>query len=159
METNQVVAVLGLGDLELGAHEPKHALQRHVVAHRREHLQRVHRVLNKRAKSPQGPGWAMRRGMYVHGRPTPFDYLVESKRYTLEEFAANIKCPTLVCRAESDLIGGTAPALFAALTGAAKKEYVTFLAAEGAGEHCEGGARSVFNATMFAFLDAAMPEN
>jgi len=116
----------------------------------------LNHVLNKRAKSPEGPGWAMRRGMFVHGMSTPFDYLVETKRYTLEEFAGNIKCPTLVCRAEADHIGVTAPVLFDALTGAAKKEYVTFLAAEGAGEHCEGGARSVFNAKMFEFLNHAM---
>ena len=83
----------------------------------------------------------------------------QSGTYTLEEFAGNIKCPTLVCRADADHIGVTSPVLYEALKGATKKEYVMFLAAEGAGEHCEGGARSVFNTRMFEFLNAAIPSS
>jgi hypothetical protein len=30
---------------------------------------------------------------------------------------------------------------------------VTFTAAEGAGDHCEAGARTLFHARMFAWLD------
>ena len=50
-----------------------------------------------------------------------------------------ITCPVLVCQAGGDDISTSAPRLFQALPG--KKEYVLFTAAEGAGDHCEAGAR------------------
>jgi len=33
---------------------------------------------------------------------------------------------------------------------------VTFTAAEGAGDHCESGARTLFHARMFSWLDPIM---
>lgn len=36
------------------------------------------------------------------------------------------------------------------------KEYVLFAASEGAGEHCEAGAREVFFQKMFDWLDPIM---
>jgi hypothetical protein len=62
--------------------------------------------------------------------------------------------PTLVCCAQKDDIGVTAQQLFNALTG--KKAFILFTTAEGAAEHREAGARSVFNERGFDWLDAVL---
>ena len=56
-----------------------------------------------------------------------------------------------MCDAEGDDISASAPELVAALTG--EKEYVHFTAAEGAGDHCEAGARTLYHARTFGWLD------
>ena len=37
-----------------------------------------------------------------------------------------------------------------------EKEFVTFTAAEGAGDHCEEGARALYHARSFGWLDALL---
>jgi hypothetical protein len=65
-----------------------------------------------------------------------------------------IRCPTLVCSAENDDIGVTADRLFERLT--CPKTRLRFLDSEGAGEHCEAGARSLFNERAFNWLDQTL---
>ena len=65
--------------------------------------------------------------------------------------AADITCPTWVCNAEGDDISASAPQLVDAMT--CEKTYVHFTAAEGAGDHCEQGARALYHARSFAWLD------
>ena len=48
----------------------------------------------------------------------------------------------------------TARRLFDALT--CEKEFVSFTAAEGAGAHCESGARAVFNQRALDWLDRVL---
>jgi hypothetical protein len=72
--------------------------------------------------------------------------------YTLAGRADKITCPTWVCNAENDDIGASAPELVAALT--VENEFVQFTAAEGAGDHCEQGARTLYHARSFGWLDA-----
>lgn len=71
--------------------------------------------------------------------------------YSLVDRAAHITCPTFVCNADRDDIRATAPDLFAALT--CPKKFVTFTAADGAGDHCEAAARSMFHDAAFTWLD------
>ncbi len=54
-------------------------------------------------------------------------------------------------RAEGDALGATADTLYNALKG--PKILQRFSVAEGAGEHCESGARGLFNQRMFDWLD------
>jgi hypothetical protein len=96
-------------------------------------------------------GWALRRGLWVHGVADPLAYICLTKDYTLEGRAERIHCPTLVCRAENDDIGVTARKLYDSLV--CEKTFITFLTREGAGEHCEAGARSLFNQRAFDWLD------
>ena len=96
-------------------------------------------------------GWALRRGMFVHGVDDALDYVVLTERYSLEGRTKDISCPTLVCRAENDKIGATARKLYDALT--CDKKFIDFAASEGAGEHCESGARFLFNQRAFDWLD------
>jgi hypothetical protein len=59
--------------------------------------------------------------------------------------------PSWVCNAEGDDISASAPQLVDAMT--CEKTYVHFTAAEGAGDHCEQGARALYHARSFAWLD------
>ena len=74
------------------------------------------------------------------------------RHYTLRERAASIRCPTWVCNAEGDDISASAPRLVEALT--SEKAFVHFTAAEGAGDHCEVGARELYHQRSFGWLDA-----
>lgn len=107
-------------------------------------------MLSEMAKQPTG-GWPLRRGMLVHGVDSPLDYVEAMKDFTLAGRAGHIECPTFVCNAADDPISASAPELVAALT--CPHEFVTFTAAEGAGDHCEAAARTLFHARAFDWLD------
>ena len=106
-------------------------------------------ILNRVVQHPTR-GWSMRRGMWVHGVPTPLDYVRLSQAYTLRGFAEQIRCPTLVCYADHDEVAAYARQLFDALT--CPKQFITFTQAEGAGEHCESGNRALFHQRAFDWL-------
>lgn len=57
-----------------------------------------------------------------------------------------------MCNGENDDISASAPDLVAALN--CDHEFVTFTAAEGAGDHCESGARTLFHARAFDWLNS-----
>jgi alpha-beta hydrolase superfamily lysophospholipase len=99
-------------------------------------------------------GWALRRGMLVHGVTSPLAYLDALRDFTLHGHAEHITCPTWVCNAEEDDISASAPQLVAALT--CPKTFVQFNSAEGAGDHCEQGARTLYHAQSFGWLDALL---
>lgn len=109
----------------------------------------VGKMLEQMAAQPTA-GWSMRRNLLVHGVDTPAQYIELTKAYTLKGHAQDVTCPTFVCNAENDPISSTAPELVAALT--CPKEFVTFTAAEGAGDHCESGARLLYHARSFGWL-------
>ncbi len=113
-------------------------------------LRRVLRMLERKPTA----GWALRRGQQVHGVADPVRYLRSLRDYTLRDLAGNITCPTFVCNAEGDDISQSAPQLAQALT--CEKEFVTFTAAEGAGDHCEAGARTLYHARSFGWLDRTL---
>src|SRR5271156_5516764 len=63
-----------------------------------------------------------------------------------------ITCPTLVCDAENDqFLKGQPRMLYEALH--CPKTFLTFTAAEGAGEHCSEGALTLFHQRLFDWLD------
>ena len=99
----------------------------------------VHSRLHALSRKPTA-GWALRRGMLVHGAADPVAFVEATREYTLAGRAEQITCPTWVCNAELDDIGASAPQLVEALT--CDKTFVHFTAAEGAGDHCEAGARA-----------------
>jgi pimeloyl-ACP methyl ester carboxylesterase len=99
-------------------------------------------------------GWALRRGMLVHGVDTPLAYTDALRAFTLRGRAPQITCPTWVCNAEGDDISSSAPKLVDALT--CEKTYVHFTAAEGADDHCEQAARALYHARSFGWLDGLL---
>jgi alpha-beta hydrolase superfamily lysophospholipase len=113
----------------------------------------LRRILGVLAAKPTA-GWALRRGQLVHGVDSPTAYLRALRDYTLTGRAEQITCPTFVCHADADDIGDSAPQLAASLR--CPHQLVTFTAAEGAGDHCEAGARSLYHARSFAWLDSVL---
>lgn len=113
----------------------------------------VREMLDSLAKKPTA-GWSLRRGMQVHQVDSPLAYIEAMKPYSLVGRAEQIQCPTWVCNAEGDDISASATELVAALT--CPHEFVTFTAAEGAAAHCESGARTLFHARMFGWLDGIL---
>jgi alpha-beta hydrolase superfamily lysophospholipase len=99
-------------------------------------------------------GWALRRGLLVHGVRSPLAFIESLPEYTLVGRAELITCPTWVCYAEGDDISASAPELVAALR--CPKELVRFTAAEGADDHCEQGARALYHARSFGWLDSLL---
>ena len=110
----------------------------------------VESIIDSRLKKPT-EGWALRRGLYVNGVETMIGYIRQAKDYTLKGHAGQITCPTLICHAEGDDIAAQAPELFDALT--CPKQLIFFTEAEGAGQHCEVGARQLYLARSFGWLD------
>jgi pimeloyl-ACP methyl ester carboxylesterase len=100
-------------------------------------------------------GWAMRRNLMVHGLTDPLDYFRIAPQYSLKGIEGRIKCPTFVCSAEGDDLSTDARKFYDALT--CPKRYHQFTAAEGAGQHCESGARTLFHQHAFDWLDHVLP--
>lgn len=110
-------------------------------------------VLRNLAAKPTA-GWALRRGMLVHGAASPLAYMEALRDYSLVGHAERITCPTFVCNADADVISASAPELAAALR--CPHEFRTFTSDEGAGDHCEAGARTLFHARAFDWLDGVL---
>ncbi len=102
------------------------------------------------ANAPQ-LAFSFNRGLFVHGAETYLDFVLLYPPYTIDGLAQNITCPTLVLEGENDVRGGDAQPLYDAIT--APKDYILFANAEGAGEHDEAGAASLFAQRVFDWLD------
>ncbi|GGF18076.1 alpha/beta hydrolase family protein [Subtercola lobariae] len=102
-------------------------------------------------------GWALRRNLMVHGLTDPLEYFRMAPEYSLKGREGLIACSTFVCSAEGDDLSVNAPRLFEALD--CPKKYVQFMAADGAGAHCESGARTLFHQEVFAWLDSVLTDN
>ncbi|MFY9934244.1 MAG: alpha/beta fold hydrolase [Streptosporangiaceae bacterium] len=109
-------------------------------------LDRLVRVVMKKPTA----GWALRRNLMVHGLSDPLAYFRMAPQYSLQGIEHLIQCPTFVCSAEDDDLSTDAQKLYDAL--ACDKKYVRFQSADGAGQHCESGARTLFHSCAFDWL-------
>jgi pimeloyl-ACP methyl ester carboxylesterase len=105
-------------------------------------------------KSPQLTWTFKQRGLWVHGVDSLMDWLRITPQYSLSDRVDGIRCPTLVTWAESDPIAGFAEKLYEALT--CPKTLLRFTNAEGAGDHCEMNARTLFHQRAFDWLDETL---
>ena len=110
----------------------------------------LRRMMYSRLKKPTA-GWGLRRGLWVHVAASIEEYLSLAAHYSLAGRVERIQCPTLVCFAEDDEIAVSARKIYDALT--CEKEFLTFRGSEGAGAHCEAGARLLFHQRAFDWLD------
>jgi alpha-beta hydrolase superfamily lysophospholipase len=102
--------------------------------------------------------WSVaQRAFWVHGVDSLADYLHVAKDFELSSVVDRIQCPTLVTRAENDPVGNFAQRLYEALK--SPKELLYFTEAEGAGDHCEQMARSLFHQKAFDWLDETLGTN
>ena len=110
----------------------------------------LRKMMERRLSKPTG-GWALRRGLWVHGAASLEEYLRQAAEYSLAGRVERIECPTLVCHAEDDEIAASARKTYDGLT--CEKEFLGFRRDEGAGEHCEAGSRMLFHQRAFDWLD------
>lgn len=99
-------------------------------------------------------GWALRRNLLVHQLDDPLDFFRMAPQYSLKGRESSITCPTLVCAAEGDDLSASARQFYEALT--CRKHFVEFRRIDGAGEHCESGARTLFHQVAFDWLATAL---
>jgi hypothetical protein len=115
----------------------------------------VEAALEKSSQASPSMHWKLiQRGLWVHGARSLLDYVQAAMAMTLEGRVGGIRCPTLLTLAEEDALAQGAEALFAELT--CPKTLLRFTSAEGAGEHCEMGNRSLANLRMLDWLDATL---
>jgi pimeloyl-ACP methyl ester carboxylesterase len=117
-------------------------------------LRLLARILKVVMRKPTA-GWALRRNLLVHGVNTPLDFFRLAPEYSLKGREASITCPTLVCMTDIDDLSAAAPVLYQALQ--CPKSLVEFKAADGAGDHCEGAARTAFHQAAFDWLATVLP--
>ena len=99
--------------------------------------------------------WSVvQRAFWVHGIDSLADYLRIATDYELSSVADRIHCPTLVTQAENDPVARFAGRLYDALK--CPKKLLRFTGAEGAGDHCEAMARSLFHQKSFDWLDETL---
>lgn len=93
----------------------------------------------------------IQRGLWVHGLDSLMEYFRVAPEYSLKECAGEIECPTLVTQAENDPVAAFADDLYAALD--CPKQLIRFSDEEGAGDHCEQYARTLYHQRVFDWLD------
>jgi hypothetical protein len=93
--------------------------------------------------------------MVTHGVTSVRAFFADVLRYTNEETAASITCPSFVTDNETDTVSlGQGKALFDLLT--CPKTFRLFTKDEGAEGHCEGMAPTVFWAAALDWLDSLL---
>jgi dienelactone hydrolase len=98
-----------------------------------------------------GLRWYIEHGLWCFRVPTPFDFFVAARPYTLEGVAQNITCPVLVCAAAEDHLNpGQAEALAAAL--GTRATLRSFTEEESAGAHSHPGASVLVNGVVLDWL-------
>lgn len=97
----------------------------------------------------------VQRGFWTNGAPSLSAFLAEMSKWKLDPATiAEIRCPTLVCWAESDPASSNAQDLYDALT--CEKELLRFYDADGSGDHCEILNRSLANRRILDWLDQTL---
>lgn len=97
----------------------------------------------------------MRAKLWIHNADSPSGLLKLWLDYNLFDASALIECPTLVLDSENEsLSAGQAELFFDSLR--CLKFYHLFTAKDGAGEHCEAGARSLSNQYIFDWLQKSL---
>ncbi|PZQ50185.1 MAG: alpha/beta hydrolase [Rhodovulum sulfidophilum] len=94
------------------------------------------------------------RGFWVHGVTDLRGYLAAAQQFTMEGRAGMIRCPTLLTMAENDPLTASTQTLFDQMT--CPKTIIRFSAADGAGDHCEMGNRSLLNRRTFDWLEETL---
>lgn len=117
-------------------------------------LRLLGRILRAVMRKPTA-GWALRRNLLVHGLTDPVDFFRIAPEYSLKGREAAITCPTFVCSTDQDDLSASATKLYGALT--CPKQFVQFMASDGAGDHCESGARVLFHQAAFDWLSTVVP--
>src|ERR1700681_1947582 len=86
--------------------------------------------------------WGLNNGVWTFGSRSAAEFVRQTRQYTLEGIVDSIATPALVLDAENDqFLKGQPEKLHSALN--SRSHLVTLTDAEGAGEHCHMGARTL----------------
>ncbi|UYN93547.1 MAG: alpha/beta fold hydrolase [Enhydrobacter sp.] len=97
--------------------------------------------------------------MAAHGVATVQAYCRHLRDFHNRDAAARITCPSLICDNEIDVVStGQGRKLADAMIGCTV-EFLHFTAAEGAGGHCEGMGREIFDERVYPWLDRTLRVN
>jgi dienelactone hydrolase len=108
-----------------------------------------------RIMTDPGLRWSIvQRAFWVHGVSSLKEYIQTAAQFTLSTVVGNISCPILITQAENDPVAAFAGKLYEALR--CPKTLIHFTAAEGAGDHCEMMARSLYHHKSFDWLDEVL---
>ena len=113
-------------------------------------------ILNRLVAAQGMAGWALRRGMLVHGYDTPLAYVRSLNVFDNTAFLDKITIPTLVTMAEMDEVSAQAKLVYEKLVECHEKKLIIFRDEEGAGDHCEMGERMYFSEQVFAWLESVL---
>jgi alpha-beta hydrolase superfamily lysophospholipase len=116
----------------------------------------LHIILRRMAASQSVAGWALRRGMLVHGCHTPLDYMISLQEFDNQPILGQIKIPVLITRAQKDEMSDQAELVYHKLINCEKKTFMIFRDDDGAYKNCETGARMLFSERVFAWLDETL---
>jgi len=108
-------------------------------------------AMNHAMDADAGLRWYIQHGLWCFRVPTPYDFFVAARPFTLDGVAQRISCRVLVCSAAEDHLNpGQAERLAAALGD--RGTLRTFTAAESAGSHSHPGASMLVNGVVFDWL-------
>ena len=96
--------------------------------------------------------WFITNGMWTFNAPTPAEFFIKLEKYTMEDIAEKITCPTLVIDSEDDFFfEGQPQMLYSKLT--CPKTLLVFSESEDAELHCQMGATAIANEEIFSWLN------
>jgi alpha-beta hydrolase superfamily lysophospholipase len=103
-----------------------------------------------------GGNWAQQNGMWTLGAKTPFEVLDKFKAYTLAPVAGRIHADVLAMAGADDhfVPAGQMVEFKKSLVNARSVTAVTYGHASAGGEHCQLGAPSLWQATVFDWIAA-----
>lgn len=114
--------------------------------------ERLNKKLYEVAKVNTEMRWKIFQGIYVFGLKTPAEFVLAASEFHLKNIAEKIECPTLIIDSDTDgLIDSQAGPLFDHLT--CKKNYMLFSAKDGAGSHCQCGAKLIGNERILDWIE------
>lgn len=94
-------------------------------------------------------------GMWVFGVDSPAELVRTIESYTLKDVAKEVNCPTLIVDAAQDhFLSDDGKQIYKSLN--YSKDYLLFREEEGAEEHCQVGALTLFHERLFAWLDGTL---
>ena len=96
--------------------------------------------------------WFFVHGMYTFNASSPVELIKMTRPYCLKDVVSNISCKMLVVDSEGEsMTPGQSQKLYQALK--CPKEFMLFLNKDGAGRHCQQGAKCISNERIFSWIE------
>lgn len=112
-------------------------------------------IAEKMAKNNVSMQWLLDNSAWRFGVKDYASFLIDQKKYDLENVASKITCPMLVTDSESDfMFAGQPEKLYNALK--CQKTFIRFTRKEAAQAHCQLGESSLSNEKIFNWLDGVI---